>query len=337
MESKVALVLVFNHRFDDNIDKLEKIYEKRFSNIYHLVPFYDGKKKNVIPVYESSYYFQGYLTQGFSKYYNENIVHYLFVADDLILNPAIDEHNYHEHFNITPKDSFIPEANSLHNIDNAILDCYPARLKDGFAKLTNKKVEKWNWCRVYEAYTYNPKMNGVESAKELPAYEDALSLLEMHGVTMKPLTYADVYGGPKKPENFKLVQKNFSYMLQHEVLRKKYHLKYPLAGSYSDIVIVSHECIEKFMHYCGVFAAMELFVELAMPTALMFSTANIVTQKSISKSGVVYWPFSKKRKQQYEQAMQQYEYKVGNLLAKFPAGKLYIHPIKLSKWQMDLN
>src|SRR5438309_2566399 len=59
MQSKAALIIVFNHRYDKNIPLLETLYEGRFSNIYYLVPFYDGEKENVIPVYENSFRFQG--------------------------------------------------------------------------------------------------------------------------------------------------------------------------------------------------------------------------------------------------------------------------------------
>ena len=48
----VPLIIIYNHRFDQNIEKLNKIYGERFSKIYHLVPFYDGDLPNVIPVFE---------------------------------------------------------------------------------------------------------------------------------------------------------------------------------------------------------------------------------------------------------------------------------------------
>lgn len=36
MENKVALIVVFNHRYDNNIEKSEAIYTGRFRNIYCL-------------------------------------------------------------------------------------------------------------------------------------------------------------------------------------------------------------------------------------------------------------------------------------------------------------
>lgn len=85
--SRVALVLIYNHQYNENIEKLEAIYGPRFDQIYHLVPFYEGDRPNVIPVYEKSHYFQGYIAQAFSSFFSAHYDHYLFVADDLLLNP----------------------------------------------------------------------------------------------------------------------------------------------------------------------------------------------------------------------------------------------------------
>ena len=51
----VALVVIYNHRYDGNISIVEDLYRERFREIFHLVPFYDGDRPNVIPVYESSF------------------------------------------------------------------------------------------------------------------------------------------------------------------------------------------------------------------------------------------------------------------------------------------
>ncbi len=54
MEKKLALLVVYNHRYDKNIPVIDKIYQNRFSHVFHLVPFYDGEQENVIPVYDLS-------------------------------------------------------------------------------------------------------------------------------------------------------------------------------------------------------------------------------------------------------------------------------------------
>jgi hypothetical protein len=97
----VILVVIYNHKYDKNIDIVENLYCKRFSTIYHIVPFYTGDKPNVIPVYENSIYFEGYIAQAYSHFFHPEAAHYFFVADDMILNPNINETNYADFFNLT--------------------------------------------------------------------------------------------------------------------------------------------------------------------------------------------------------------------------------------------
>ena len=53
---KVCLVLIFNHKYEQNIEKLKRIYRDRFSMIRFMIPFYNGDDKGgeIISVYESS-------------------------------------------------------------------------------------------------------------------------------------------------------------------------------------------------------------------------------------------------------------------------------------------
>ncbi len=74
------------------------------------------EKQNIIPVYDDSWYFQGYVAQGFQHYYQEDAPHYIFIADDLMLNPLINENNYTEHFNLTENSGFINALRHLGNL-----------------------------------------------------------------------------------------------------------------------------------------------------------------------------------------------------------------------------
>jgi hypothetical protein len=104
--SNVALIIVYNHQYNANIDILENMYSKRFRNIFHLVPFYRGDKHNVISVYENSFYFQGYVSQAFKVFFSSNFEHYFFIGDDLILNPLINQENYKFFFKLKKDSSF---------------------------------------------------------------------------------------------------------------------------------------------------------------------------------------------------------------------------------------
>ena len=54
--------------------------------IFSIMPFYDGKKESVLPVYESSYQFSGYISQAKIQLDCRGISfeHYFFVADEII-------------------------------------------------------------------------------------------------------------------------------------------------------------------------------------------------------------------------------------------------------------
>jgi hypothetical protein len=66
---------------------------------------------------------------------------------------------------------------------------------------------------------------------------------------------------------------------------------------------------------------------LAVPTSLVFSAKKIVTEKDLLLRGKALWT------KEEHLNLNQYNNKLQNLLNNFPLGQLYIHPIKLSKWE----
>lgn len=307
---KVALVIIYNHQYNKNIEVLERIYKDRFEHVYHLVPFYNGNKPNVIPVYESSIYFQGYVAQGLGKYFDKKFAHYFFVADDLMLNPKINQDNYAEHLNLTEDACFIPGLVSLHE-------------KTTF------------WSRTAEAYHWSKFQEGLEAADQIPSYEEALSKFEKFDLTLKPLRFTQIH---RLPDSFyawarPLVGKKFFQRtnllyryLKSKLKKERYALPYPITGSYSDIFVISADTIQQFCHYCGVFAATKLFVELGLPTAMVLSAKKIVFERDLQLQGRALW--TAKDLQELEKFEKSYQ----KLADEFPANYLYLHPIKLSQW-----
>jgi hypothetical protein len=301
----VALIIIYNHQYNRNIEILEKLYNKRFNNIYHLVPFYSGDKPNVISVYESSHYFQGYIAQGFKSFFKEKYKHYFFIADDLILNPVINQENYTEYFKLDAASCFLPNWITLH------------------------ERKEW-WKRVGEAFRYKIKAPGVEPEGQLPDYKTALKLFDDHNLKIMPLSFNQIWPHPLSIKDFaRIIVKDKSYIFRYikdKLIRNNYNLSYPLVGSYSDISIVSADSIKKFSHYCGVFAVTKLFVEIALPTALALSSKKIVVEENLELKGFAIWT------KEDLQILDKFEFRFNSLLQEFP-NYLYIHPIKLSKWK----
>jgi hypothetical protein len=302
---KVALIIIYNHQYNKNISITENIYGDRFTNIYHLVPFYNGDKSNVIPVYESSYFFQGYVAQGLKSFFKENYSHYFFIGDDLILNPIINEENYHLHLKLGENTSFIPE----------IINLYERSIY---------------WARVIQAYQYSLDVPGVEAKNQLPDYNTALQLVKEFGLDIKPLTFDQIWKPPVSLNDYvKTLFKDKEHTLQffsNLIKKKQYPLPYPIIGGYSDIFVISSSTIKQFSHYCGVFAATKLFVELAIPTSLILSTKEIVTENDLELQGKALWTAEDFL------LLDRYENKLEKLLDEFPENQLYLHPVKLSKW-----
>jgi hypothetical protein len=305
----IALIIIFNHRYDTNIEILERLYGHRFSHIFYLVPFYDGDRTDVIPVYENSLYFQGYIAQGLSRFFHDRFAHYLFLGDDCILNPAIDETNYLEHFRASKNTSFIPGLIRLH-------DC------------------SYVWQRVTDAYRYRLNKFGVEATREMPTREEALKRFSGFGVQFKPFRWNQLHEEPRFSPGFlrsprKLARYVRARYRQMRDLRQRtsYELSYPLVASYSDIVLVAKSSIRKFAQYCGVFAATDLMVEVAMPSALCLAADEIVTEDDLALRGKPLWT------PQDLEALSKYNYELKTLLRDFPEGYLYLHPVKLSQWK----
>jgi hypothetical protein len=270
------------------------------------MPFYRGTKENVIPVYEHSFYFQGYVAQAFKRFYHPQFSHYLFIGDDLLLNPDVSEKNIGTYLNLNIGSSFIPNLYELH-----------------------KRDINHFWSRIRLAYEFKTTQEGVEIAKEIPSYKTALKKVEALGLTVASLKFAQVYGKFEFQPNINTIKQNLKKIIKWLQLFPKanqLHLSYPLIGSYSDIFLVSQKNIYEFCHYCGVFAASRLFVEFAIPTAMILSAENIVSEKQTSLQGKALWS-----KEDYK-LLEKFDKNIDLLLTEFPRDWLYVHPIKLSQW-----
>ena len=290
METKVALLVIYNHRYDKNIARVRGLYTKRFSYIYHVMPFYDGKEQDVIPVYESSYCFSGYLSQAYIHLRNKGFTHFFVVADDMILNPAINETSIWEEMGMDYCDAYIDE-----------IVCFQYGGK------------RW-WRRIIDALDYTPCQLGIELKGILPSKEEAERRFDFHKLPYTPIPRKELLRNPRKKDFFKMLMRNCK-------------LKYPLVRAYSDILLLPSDVMQKFTLYCGAFAATRLFVEMAIPTALVLSADNIKLGKDIKLEPGAMWT------EEELKMLEPYNLQLAKLLDDFPMCKLYLHPIKLSQWK----
>src|SRR5207249_406592 len=150
-------------------------------------------------------------------------------ADDLVLNPAISAASYREIFKLDSDACFLPRLESL-----------PASAT--------------HWTNYRNAVLFDPFTKyGVEVKNELPPPPEAARLLARHSVANREFSFAQVYGPPSVRG---LGHYIYDRVRHRGSLRRT---RYPLARSYSDLAVVSAACIREFCHYCGLFAATDLF------------------------------------------------------------------------------
>lgn len=310
--SKPCLIIVFNHRYDKNIPVLEKIYSSCFSAIYFLVPFYNGSHPNTIPVYESSNFFQSFFAQGYNRFFREEYSHYIFTGDDCLLNPSVNENNFIDQLGLPEKADLISGFIELH-------------------KITGRP-----WWHTYKAVDFFNNRKGAEIKRELPSREEAVEKFRQHGIDVQPLTKQNIFG-TRTPPHMKWWQywlfRQYHYQYKWTKYKKngRIELPYPVAGSYADVIIVTKESIADFCRYCGIMASAGLFVEIAIPTALLLSSKKIVQEKDLRLQGKALWSA-----EEIDAVEKAFHLSLALLMKNFPADQLYYHPVKLSKWNNDL-
>lgn len=301
---KLQLIIVFNHRYDMNIPVLKKYYETKFKKIKFLVPGYGGDRDDVIPVFRYlSFNFAGFFEEGFDGYCDDSD-YYMFLADDALLNPKFDENLIVDMLLSGGKKAYIT-------------DIQPCNRKNGIG-----------W---YHAVFMNlPFRNKCDKfMKYIPEYEMALhkanNFFGHYSEEYKDDFYIDV----SSREEYKK-QRYRDIFESTKVNGNK--IAYPLAGGWSDLVIVHKSIIKQFSRLCGIFSSMHFFCEIAIPTAIML----LCERKEVTKLSDVNSIYGLTQdvlwKDDRENLLNRYDGKLINLVKDYSEKKLLIHPIKLSQW-----
>lgn len=301
--TRVALILVHNHRHDANIPRLDSLLGDRFGSIQHLVPFYRGKAANVIRVNDSSQRFQGFFAQGHERFVRAGCTHYAFCGDDLFLNPRLCETNLASELNLDDRSGFIKYLQPITEAPFA-------------------------WPHVAAALSALASNSGTNWKTELPDESEAVQLLAKHGLKVGELSLRQFHRGIRPKQIVQLLNYVMMRFARNaKTLKSIVRPPYPLVAGYSDFVVVPASSLETFCHYCGVLAAANVFAELATPTALALSCERIVCEKDIKWRGVELWgdeinSFGRSR-----------HYSLPALFEQFGEEQLYVHPVKLSRWK----
>lgn len=295
--ANICLSFVFNHQFEKNIPKLKKLYDDRFSTIRYLSPFSKSTEPDIIPIFETSIHFQGYFAQAFA-HLPKDCEYYVFCGDDLILNPSLNERNLIDSLNCN-ESSYIKYLNPIW--------------EHSFA-----------WHKFEECNRFTEKEYTIPYVNLLPSRNELLKIYENHGIKYRNLGFHNFKGVKEKRITTNRINSGVSYFLRN---RNKRFINYPLVEGYSDLIVVPQGHLELFCHYCGIFAAMNLWVDAAVATALILSGSKIKTEKDSNYSGTEYW-----NGEEIINRLKPTHNKLDNIGKLFKEDELYIHPIKLSSY-----
>lgn len=300
--SRTKLVVIFTHRYERNIELLEHVYGDRFEMTI-LMPFYRGDHPKVARVHDGSYTFQGFFTEGLERYRSDDATHYLFITDDLYLNPRLDAQNVIAELQLSEGTAWIKE---LHSLAKA----------------------PFFWEHLLPAVHTFCRTTGVEYERELPSVEEASALISRHGEFPMEVRLSNLRSFGGKVRLRELRHRHVRKALRHFISPRNRRLRYPLVWGYSDCFVLPSEALDDFAHYCGIFAGMGLWVEVAIPTALALACQRIATEEDAPFRGHEIWA-----KDEQQSLRDRHDGSIERLNDSFDRDLLYIHPVKLSQWR----
>ena len=352
---KPALVIIFNHQHIENVPKLAKFYRNRFSRMYFIVPFVEDvpswqekyKEYHIIPAHFHSHYFPFGIINGFRDYQSEDTSHYIFCADDLLLNPEVNEDNYQRFFKIDGQTSYLNDYFNLPNAysllpwkpDNFITHA-PSKQKgeSNIGALRNiydtfrKRFHRWHMKTAVE-FQLGSKV--LQAPQSLPSREAAIETFANYNLITKHFNSKRASAWQRLRNKYLKFLKAYriymipaiaNYLVTGKDSYRPLKLEYPFAGGFSDIFIIPHSKIEKFILYCGYFSAAKIFCEIAIPTAMLLSQKHIYTKKNLDLK-VYEHTWWDKNYPMPEKAVEN----LSSITKDWPKEYLYIHPIKLSE------
>ncbi len=298
--ARVCVCVLMNQPFLANIPLLRRLYSDRFTRVLFIVPFERTDDEDVITVYRGSYTHAAYVTDARAYLSEVECEFFIFVHDDVLLNPQLNEKTFPSLFPLGPRSGFIPE-------------------------LTFNDNELGAWCWYYGIV---PKLlfprsmlfgTGIDIdvlKNNLPNAELLREKFEAAGISYRdelPLSDLDDYdalaGLPSRillhGASRTVEQKGLEAYLDKKSLSVKAYLfqamlaadaatepadrqppdtvKLPLpitdARSFTDFYILPKALLADFAHYIGVASAANLFVEIAVPTILVAVCDNVLTAR----------------------------------------------------------
>ncbi|MBW8785646.1 MAG: hypothetical protein JF593_13585 [Novosphingobium sp.] len=312
----VKTLFLFNHRFEANLPLLDRIYGPRFSRRHTIMPFASSPGPTRSRVAELGRNFSGHFAQSAHDWIEPEVTHYVVIPDDLLLNPALDESNLIAALRLKPGEAYTKNLIAADALRFA-----------------------WPWAGEAAA-TFEQSAKAIDLHPLLPPAAEARARFESMGLAFPTPA---VLGGRANAGTHVRMIRNAKRAYLHAWSLRTRPAAFPLLAGYSDFLVIPAEAIDQFVHYCGVFAALNVFAEVAVPTALALAAEHVRTELALNTHfldpgpplrdpaalrGIELW-----NPADMAAHSQLFAGDLDHLFAQFPKEWLYVHPVKLSAYR----
>lgn len=301
---KVVLCVIFNHPYPNNIALIKKLYSKRFGNIIFVQPFVQSNRSDVVVSYRGSFNFQGMIVDALSRLEAMRADYVVFLQDDCLLNPYLSEKNIVRELQVTRDVPYFPH----------------------FAPLSGS-VESWHWMlpTIWKVFYAENTLAGTGVENYRGYLPDAVKAREhvrdRYGINYEPISNVETFrrfGAVSDPDADHKLTSALIEGLFKTAPDGKIEFEFPWLYGTADFSVMSMQSLKNMAQLFGVTAAMNLFVEVAMPTIIAVLHDNISTSASTGWSVNYIW----EREREIVS--------VESALASFANRCAMLHPVKLS-------
>ena len=237
----IALCIIYNRSYIKNIEVLDRLYSSSFDRILHIVPNHRKPQKNILTAYRSSHVFQGYLADNRSAIEALGADHIAFAADDCLLNCRCI-------------------------LDRVTVGIDRARASGFFAAFGPPLAASsaWKWAHTLPIVSRffgsprlaNPQVEGwLECLPDLERARSALGRYDAAELRLEKPTSDDL-------AKYSAIDRASVAALFGEALAIE--LPFPFVRGLTDFWVLTKDSVAEFLHYCGVFSSVNLWMEVAI-------------------------------------------------------------------------
>jgi hypothetical protein len=307
----IALCIIYNHPFIKNVEVLDRLYSSSFDRVLHIVPNHRSTRKNILTAYRSSHVFQGYLADNRSTIEALGADYIAFAADDCLLNCRCI-------------------------VDSVVVGIDRARAPGFFAGFGGPLAapSKWKWphtLSIVSRFFGSPKLANPQVEGWLACLPDlerarwALGRYNAAELRLEKPTSADLV-------NYSAIDRASIAAMYGEALAIE--LPFPFVQGLTDFWVLNKDYVAEFLHYCGVFSSLNLWMEVAIPTAAALLDKKLVFAKDLGlKFDWDWWD-----PQRLSRWLQPTELRdVYRMVEEMPRDLIFRHPVKLSAVTKNLS